>query len=80
MTYTTTISQKGQIVVPKPIRDSFGIKPFQTIIIKEEGDYFSAKPAISVDTAFGMFKAKKVITEKDIKDAHRAHMEKKFSK
>lgn len=36
MTYQTTITEKGQITIPKDIRDIFELKPFQKIIIDIE--------------------------------------------
>ncbi|MFZ0243053.1 MAG: AbrB/MazE/SpoVT family DNA-binding domain-containing protein [Desulfobacterales bacterium] len=45
---TATVTSKGQIVIPKPIRDRLGLKPGDTIdfIVVENGDVL-IRPAVS---------------------------------
>ena len=71
MQSTTTISQKGQIVVPKDIRDILKIKPSDTLIVNLEGKRIIVEPVSSINEVYGIFKVKKAISKKDIKDASR---------
>jgi AbrB family looped-hinge helix DNA binding protein len=66
MQYITTISQKGQVVVPKDIRDKLNLKPSNVLNVKEEKGKIVITPAPSSDEIFGLFKTKKPITQKDI--------------
>ena len=68
------------MVIPLPIRKSLSIKPLQSIEIWQEGDVFSAKPALSVNDAFGMFKTSGAALKKDIKEAFKKHTEKKYTR
>jgi len=78
MQFTTTISQKGQIVVPKKIRDLLNLKPADILVISIKNDAIVAKPVSSTNEIFGMFKPKKIITKKNIKNSfQKAVLEKK---
>ncbi len=39
-----TISSKGQLVIPKQVRDSLGIKPKQKVILRVEGNLILIEP------------------------------------
>lgn len=80
MEYTTTISQKGQIVVPKAIRDKLNIHSSDVIHIRLEGSTIIAEPVMSIDEAIGMFLSKKPITKKERKEAIRSYIEGKFER
>jgi AbrB family looped-hinge helix DNA binding protein len=77
MHYTTTLSSKGQIVIPKQIRVSLDLKASDELIVDSDGENIIVKPAITSDDVFGMFKPKKVITKKDIKKAYAEAVRKK---
>ena len=68
MLHTSTITQKGQVVIPKEIRDIFGLKPYQRVKFVIENQQIVVKPLVSIDEAFGMFAYKKKITEKTDKE------------
>ncbi len=78
MQYTTTISQKGQIVVPKAIRDRLQLHSSDRLNITLENNAVVARPVTSTDEVFGMFAAKKPISKKEIKDTYKKYIEKKF--
>ena len=78
MQSTTTISQKGQIVVPKAIRDYLNIKPTDKLTVNMEGKRIIVEPVLSVDQAYGMFEAKKIISKRDIKEAAKKASIKKY--
>ncbi|MEI6208003.1 MAG: AbrB/MazE/SpoVT family DNA-binding domain-containing protein [Desulfuromonadales bacterium] len=46
----TTLSSKGQIVIPRHIRENHGWKPGVRFSISEEGDVIVLKPAVSGKT------------------------------
>ena len=73
----TTISQKGQIVVPKKIRDQLKLKASDLLSVSLEKNTIIVTPLSSSDEVFGMFKAKAPITKKDIKQAYQAKARKK---
>ena len=79
MQYTTTISHKGQIVVPKEIRDHFNLKSSDRLNISVKDNMIVARPVISTDEVFGMFKTKNYISKKDIKTSFKKHITSKFS-
>lgn len=63
----STITQKGQVVIPKQIRDFFAIKPFDKIFFEIKDDQIIAEPIYSVDAMFGAIKTKKKITKRELK-------------
>ncbi len=55
----TTVSEKGQITIPKPLRVRLGIRPRQILEIGEEGGRLvlvKAGGRDSVDQVFGILK------------------------
>lgn len=64
MTYQTTITQKGQVVVPKEIRDRFLLKKDQKILvdISEKEDFIILRPAKDVLDMAGSFNPQKVVS------------------
>ncbi|MBI2103429.1 AbrB/MazE/SpoVT family DNA-binding domain-containing protein [Candidatus Woesebacteria bacterium] len=75
----TTISQKGQIVVPKKFRDSLGLKPSDVLKVSKEKNRLVMEPVDSLEQMFGAFKAKKAIAKSDIKEAKRTTFLRKFT-
>ena len=65
----TTISEKGQIVVPKKIRDILGIKPSDSLTVSLNGRRIVVEPTFSLNDVYGVFKARGKITKKDIKES-----------
>ena len=75
----TTISRKGQIVISKAIRDALNISPSDSFTVEAQGKNIVVKRLNSLDRIYGMFKAKKVITKKDIKDSYKKGVTKKHA-
>ena len=78
MQYITTISQKGQIVVPKDIRDKLNLKPSDSLKVTLGGKNIIVEPLSPINEFVGMFRVKKPITKKDIKDVFKKHTLIKF--
>lgn len=61
MKLKTTVGPKGQVVIPKPIRERLGIKPSDTVLLEVEGDRMILSPAprnpiqtfVKIATKFG---------------------------
>ena len=67
MQFITTVSQKGQIVVPKKLREKLDIKAYDSLSVSVKDKAILVKPVFSTNDVFGMFETKRGITKKDIK-------------
>lgn len=67
----TSISEKGQIVIPKTIRDIMGIKPSDVFSVSLENRKIIVEHLSDIEDVFGMFKSRGNITCDDIKDEYR---------
>ncbi len=76
MTYQTTITKKGQIVIPKEIRDKINIKAPQKLIIEfdEKQKKIEIRPGKSIFELAGKIKPKKVVSAVKLREI----MEKKY--
>ena len=74
----TTITQKGQVAIPKPIRDYFKLKPFDKVQFDVQDEKIVATPMPTIDEMFGIFKTSKRITKKEMKKAIREAVVAKF--
>lgn len=63
----TTISHKGQIVIPKPIRDKLNISPADKLSVDLVGDKILVTPAPTTQDMFAAFSPKKSFTQKEMK-------------
>lgn len=76
-TNTTRITQKGQVTIPKHIRDYLGVKTRNYIKFRIEKGKVVINPAASLEENFGKIKAK--ITPEDFSKA-RTRFEKEVAK
>jgi AbrB family looped-hinge helix DNA binding protein len=62
----TTVSTKGQFVIPSEIRAALGIKPGTRIAVSHDGDKIILEPVTTelVDKTRGMLKGKGMLAEK----------------
>lgn len=79
MPYISTLTTKGQIVIPYPIREALGLRAADKLSFEIEQDGIIARPIVSVDEALGMIKSKKYISKKESKRAIAEQVIKKFS-
>jgi len=54
MTYK--VGPKGQVVLPKAIRDRLGIEPGDEVLVEEEGDHIEIRKAATIATLRGIFR------------------------
>jgi AbrB family looped-hinge helix DNA binding protein len=52
---TGRVGQKGQVVIPKPIRDRLGIRPGDEVVFVPDGDGVRIEPARDVAELGGRF-------------------------
>ncbi len=67
---TVTVSSKGQIVVPKEVRDTLGIKPNQKVFLKVVKDHAEIilLPKDPVEGFCGIFKKGSSLTKALLKE------------
>ncbi len=78
MQVITTVTQKGQITLPKQFRDAFGIGQYDTVIVEKGTDHIKIKPTEDILDLAGTFTPKKN-KKKTALDA-RAAMEKQYKR
>lgn len=66
---TSTITQKGQLTLPKKLRQKLGIKTRDKLFIKEAADHIKIYPTRDILSMAGEFKPKK---KKPVLGARRA--------
>lgn len=54
----STITAKGQITIPKRIREFLHVKPKDKVAFEIENDEVRMKPAMDVESAFGIIRPK----------------------
>lgn len=64
---TSTITQKGQVSIPKEIRDFFKLKASDKLHFSVEKNKIVAEPVITVKEMRGFIKTNKVLTKKEMK-------------
>jgi len=76
----STLTQKGQVAIPKSIRDYFHLKPHDKVHFEVQDEKIVATPAPTIDEMFGLFKTSKRITKKEMKKAIRESVLEKFER
>ena len=67
MQLVTTVTQKGQVVIPKTIRDELNIKPFSKLRFNLLDSKIIAQPVLSVDEMHGFIPAREKLSKKKLK-------------
>lgn len=78
MNQVSTVTTKGQVVIPYSIRQQFNLKPSTKIMFDVVDNTIIARPVITVDKAFGSVKTTKVLSKIDQKDIIKRAVIKKF--
>jgi AbrB family looped-hinge helix DNA binding protein len=55
---TVTVGSKGEVVIPKAIREQIGIRPGQRVRVERVGDEVRVRHVHSLDELEGIFAAK----------------------
>jgi AbrB family looped-hinge helix DNA binding protein len=71
MQLVTTISRKGQVVVPKKVREEIGLSTSDLLRVEAKDGKVVMSPVSKTDEVFGLFKVKGVITKSDVKSSFR---------
>ena len=80
---TTSMTSKGQVTIPKEVRDELGLKPFDRveIVIDGQGGALLRKAGLSLESAAGMFPGIGLSDEEleqAIKESREDHLAKKY--
>lgn len=76
MQFITTVTQKGQVTLPKKMREALGIQTYDNVLIEKERDYIKIKSTEDILDLAGMFKPR---VKKPLMKA-RIQMEKRFNR
>lgn len=66
MQMISTVTSKGQVVIPVSIRKKLGIMPFDRIIFEVSDSKIVAEKASTTDGMFGIVKSKVKLTDKQL--------------
>lgn len=66
MQYVSTVTSKGQILIPGPIRASLGINPDDRVTFNITDNAFVAQKAPSIKDMFGYIKTTKKFSDKEL--------------
>jgi len=75
----STMTQKGQVAIPKGIRDYFNLKPSDKINFTVEGNKIVAKKILDIDEMMGIIPVKKPLSKQKIKALIRTQVLKKYA-
>lgn len=50
---TTKLGPKGQVVIPKRVRDRLGLRPGDRVFVEQQGDGVRVSKAVAVDDLVG---------------------------
>ena len=67
MNGVSTLTQKGQVAIPKSIRDYFHLKPHDKVHFEIKNNNIVARRLSSIEEMRGFVKTNKVLSKKDMK-------------
>jgi AbrB family looped-hinge helix DNA binding protein len=50
---TSRLGPKGQVVIPKPIRDRLGMRPGDPVVVEQDGPAARVSKAVTIDDLLG---------------------------
>ena len=69
MQMTSTVTSKGQVVIPAVIRNKLNIKPYDRVVFDVLGLKIVAEKASSTEEMCGFVKSKKKLTDRQLERA-----------
>lgn len=75
----STLTQKGQVAIPKYIRERLKLKPSDRMRFTLQGGKIIAEPAFGVKEMLGIIPTKKIFSKKEYKTTIRKHVVKKYA-
>jgi len=69
MQLSSTVTTKGQVLIPAPIRSKLNIKPFDRMVFIVYGSKLLAEKAASTEDMLGIVKTKRVLTDRQLETA-----------
>ena len=78
MTYTA-LSEKGQVVIPKLIREVLDLKSSDKLQVEVENGRIILSPLPQINDMFGVFKSQGLIDKKMMKEVIKKQVNKKFN-
>ena len=75
----STITQKGQVAIPKSIRDYLNLKPFDKLSFSIKDGKVVAQPVLNVNAMLGIIHTKRVVTKKENKELIKHLIAKKYA-
>lgn len=76
----STMTQKGQVAIPKSIRDHFYLKPFDKVYFEVKDNNIIARRLSSIEEMRGIVKTNKILSKKEMKKAIREAVLEKFKR
>ena len=76
----STLTQKGQVAIPKPIRDHLSLKAFDKIRFTIQNGKIIAEPVLSINAMLGIIPAKKILSKKEHKALVKKQILKKYAR
>ncbi len=75
----STLTSKGQVAIPKAIRDQFGLKPFDKLQFQVIKGEIVVQPIMKVASMQGIVKANRVVSKEEQKNIIRKAVEAKYA-
>lgn len=69
MQATSTVTTKGQVLIPAPLRKLLDIRPFDRVTFTIAGSRLTIQKSASIDEMFGYIKTKKKFTDAQLEKA-----------
>ncbi len=66
--FTSTITQKGQVTIPKKLRDELHLQSNDQVVFVKQGDYIIIKPVQDIMKLKGSVKVKSPLNFSKIRD------------
>lgn len=66
---THKVGPKGQVVIPKELRDAFGIEPGDEVTFWRDGDHVAVRPVRRTASLKGRFSDRRLVDELDAERA-----------